>query len=92
MVSTVHTYQSGILAAVPAQARYLNFQLAPQSNRKLTRQSLAALQTHIDGKHSVLGLGDAFVLVDEVDVFKHHTGRDLTGYLDGTENPKGKRV
>jgi porphyrinogen peroxidase len=146
--------QRGILAPVPAQARYLTFQLAPQCNRKLARQSLAALQTHIDGKHSVLGLGaglckalalpcptalkpfsapkgsqiklaathgdlwfwlratpsqdrgallartrslqallgDAFVMVDAVDAFKHHTGRDLTGYEDGTENPKGKKA
>ncbi|MGY8997353.1 MAG: Dyp-type peroxidase [Alphaproteobacteria bacterium] len=34
-------------------------------------------------------LGDAFSLEHMVDGFRHDTGRDLTGYEDGTENPKG---
>jgi putative iron-dependent peroxidase len=34
-------------------------------------------------------LGDAFVLRDEVSTFKFRDGRDLTGYLDGTANPRG---
>ena len=32
----------------------------------------------------------AFVLRHAVDGFAHHKNRDLTGYEDGTENPKGK--
>lgn len=32
-------------------------------------------------------LQDTFELVSVVDGFKHKEGRDLTGYLDGTENP-----
>jgi putative iron-dependent peroxidase len=34
-------------------------------------------------------LTPAFELIDVVDAFKHDIGRDLTGYEDGTENPKG---
>jgi putative iron-dependent peroxidase len=34
-------------------------------------------------------LGAGFRLVEEVDVFRYRGGRDLTGYEDGTENPKG---
>lgn len=34
-------------------------------------------------------LGDAFVLELALDAFKFDSGRDLTGYEDGTENPKG---
>ena len=32
----------------------------------------------------------AFVLRQTLDGFAHHKNRDLTGYEDGTENPKGK--
>jgi putative iron-dependent peroxidase len=34
-------------------------------------------------------LGAAFTLVEEVSAFKYRGGRDLTGFEDGTENPKG---
>jgi len=34
----------------------------------------------------------AFDLESVIDGFKHDTGRDLTGYVDGTENPKGKKA
>ena len=34
-------------------------------------------------------LGDAWRLLEEVDTFRYRGGRDLTGYEDGTENPKG---
>lgn len=34
-------------------------------------------------------LGSGWRLLDEVDVFRYREGRDLTGYEDGTENPKG---
>ncbi|MBA3903549.1 MAG: peroxidase [Rhodocyclaceae bacterium] len=34
-------------------------------------------------------LDPAFVLDDAVDTFLYDRGRDLTGYEDGTENPKG---
>ena len=35
-------------------------------------------------------LGDRVEVMDEVAGFKYRDGRDLTGFLDGTENPKGK--
>jgi putative iron-dependent peroxidase len=34
-------------------------------------------------------LGEGFSLDEEVDAFLYDTGRDLTGFEDGTENPKG---
>lgn len=35
-------------------------------------------------------LGEGFRLLEEVDTFRYRGGRDLTGYEDGTENPKGQ--
>ncbi len=38
-------------------------------------------------------LGDtAFRLIDAIDAFRHRDGRDLSGYVDGTENPQGDRA
>jgi putative iron-dependent peroxidase len=34
-------------------------------------------------------LGEGWRLLEEVDAFRYRGGRDLTGYEDGTENPKG---
>jgi putative iron-dependent peroxidase len=34
-------------------------------------------------------LGAGWLLREEVDAFRYRGGRDLTGYEDGTENPKG---
>jgi len=34
----------------------------------------------------------AFQLDSVIEGFKYDTGRDLTGYVDGTENPKGKKA
>ena len=35
-------------------------------------------------------LGAGWRLLEEVDAFRYREGRDLTGYEDGTENPKGQ--
>lgn len=37
-------------------------------------------------------LAPAFRLEQVIDAFTYDTGRDLTGYEDGTENPKGERA
>jgi porphyrinogen peroxidase len=37
-------------------------------------------------------LGEGFHLREEVSTFKYRDGRDLTGYEDGTENPKDDRA
>jgi putative iron-dependent peroxidase len=37
-------------------------------------------------------LAPAFTLRQAVDAFRHGTGRDLTGYEDGTENPRGRKA
>jgi porphyrinogen peroxidase len=36
-------------------------------------------------------LGDAVEVCDEVHAFRYLDSRDLTGFIDGTENPKGKQ-
>jgi putative iron-dependent peroxidase len=40
----------------------------------------------------VEAISSAYNLESVIDGFKYDTGRDLTGYLDGTENPKGKKA
>ena len=40
----------------------------------------------------VATVSPAFNLETVIDGFKYDTGRDLTGYVDGTENPKGKKA
>src|SRR5271155_5302150 len=37
-------------------------------------------------------IGDAVVAVDEVHGFKNFDDRDLVGFVDGTENPRGEAV
>jgi putative iron-dependent peroxidase len=37
-------------------------------------------------------LGPAFVLDAAIDAFRHGKGLDLTGYEDGTENPRGRKA
>jgi putative iron-dependent peroxidase len=37
-------------------------------------------------------LATAFETASVIDAFKHRRGLDLTGYEDGTENPKGKKA
>ena len=139
--------QPGILAPVPAHARYLTFALKQGARPHAELESLAAA---VDGKACVVGLGavlafalhkkieglrpfphyrsegvevpstpaalwcwvrgedrgeivlraraiekmlaPAFEVAGSVDAFKYGRGLDLTGYEDGTENPKGKKA
>ncbi|QBG47897.1 Dyp-type peroxidase [Verrucomicrobia bacterium S94] len=37
-------------------------------------------------------LSEAFECINTIDAFKHGSGRDLTGYEDGTENPEGQEA
>jgi putative iron-dependent peroxidase len=37
-------------------------------------------------------LAPAFALENVIDAFRYGAGRDLTGYEDGTENPRGKKA
>ncbi len=43
-------------------------------------------------KTVVARLADDFVVDEDVSMFKYRDGRDLTGYLDGTENPTADRA
>ncbi len=141
------TVQGGVLAPVPAHARYLTFSLKHGAQSRRALQALAAL---VDGDNCVVGIGQpviadcrraiagmrefpgfsgrgfvvpstpaalwcwlrggdrgelvhlsrrivaavapAFTLESSIDAFRHGSGRDLTGYEDGTENPKGKKA
>jgi len=40
----------------------------------------------------VATVSPAFNLETAIDGFKYETGRDLTGHVDGTENPKGRKA
>jgi putative iron-dependent peroxidase len=44
------------------------------------------------GRRLALAISDAFALEAVTDAFFHDTGRDLTGYEDGTENPKEEKA
>lgn len=137
--------QPGILAPIPAHARYLMCQSLPEVD---ARAVLKALAQATDGERTVVGIGDslisklgasvaglkpfmgivnakvklpatptdvmiwlrgddrgellarsrqletllatAFRIESVTDAFNHDGGRDLTGYEDGTENPKGE--
>jgi putative iron-dependent peroxidase len=139
--------QAGILAPLPAHARYLTFSLK-QSARP--RAELKALAAAADGKACVVGIGallafalqkeidglkpfphyrghgvevpstpaalwcwlrgdnrgeillrgraiektlaPAFEMTSAIEAFKYGRGLDLTGYEDGTENPKGRKA
>ena len=139
--------QPGVLAPIPAVARYLTFSLQPRAN---PRRALAALAAAADGDGCVAGIGDsvlrvlnrplagmrafpsysaagfevpatpaalwcwlrgrdrgtllnrgralahalapAFAPAGAIDAFRHGRGLDLTGYEDGTENPRGRKA
>lgn len=139
--------QPGILAEIPAAARYLIFSI---DDSDAVPAALDRLSVLADGNSIVVGLGSillsqldvtidqmrtfpsfehcgieipashgalwcwlrgddrgalihlerelartlypAFSLEDVVDAFKHKEGRDLTGYVDGTENPQAEEA
>jgi putative iron-dependent peroxidase len=43
-------------------------------------------------RNVVDAVSSAFSLDSVIDAFQYDTGRDLTGYVDGTENPKGAKA
>jgi putative iron-dependent peroxidase len=45
-----------------------------------------------ESRKIVEAVSAAFQLDSVIEGFKYDTGRDLTGYVDGTENPKGKKA
>ena len=47
-------------------------------------------ELHLRARHIEDALAPVFRLADSIDAFKHDTGRDLSGYEDGTENPQGE--
>jgi putative iron-dependent peroxidase len=147
MKAQMNNSQPGILAPVPAHARYLTFALKQGARPHAELKSLASAA---DGKACVVGisallvfalqkeiaglkpfphyrsdnvevpstpaalwcwlrgddrgeiflraralektLASAFEVTSAIDAFKYGKGLDLTGYEDGTENPKGKKA
>ncbi|MCW8356502.1 Dyp-type peroxidase [Marinomonas pontica] len=47
--------------------------------------------TYLLGSALFATFGNAVTLVDEVSCFKYLDNRDLTGFVDGTENPEGEQ-
>ena len=46
----------------------------------------------VDAQFMSAELSECFDLVMQTQAFKHGSGRDLTGYEDGTENPEGEQA
>jgi putative iron-dependent peroxidase len=44
------------------------------------------------GRKIIAAVSSAFALDSVIDGFQFDNGRDLTGFVDGTENPKGKKA
>ncbi|NMP15822.1 Dyp-type peroxidase [Thalassotalea sp. Y01] len=65
--------------------------VAPATNYDLYLQirSDRADVNHVVSTKVCEMLGDAVELVEQVKGFRYLDGRDLTGFVDGTENPKG---
>lgn len=45
-----------------------------------------------DSRRLIAQLGDAFAVDEILDTFQYADSRDLSGYIDGTENPKGDKA
>jgi putative iron-dependent peroxidase len=45
-----------------------------------------------DSRRLLAQLGDAFAVDEILDTFQYADSRDLSGYIDGTENPKGDKA
>ena len=70
---------SGVGVALPSTQGALWVYLGGDDRGEVLDRGMAMRRT----------LGAGFRLVEEVDAFRYRGGRDLTGYEDGTENPKG---
>jgi putative iron-dependent peroxidase len=46
----------------------------------------------LHASRKIADAASSFQLDSVIEGFKYDTGRDLTGYVDGTENPKGKKA
>ena len=44
------------------------------------------------GRKIIAAVSSAYALDSVIDGFQFDKGRDLSGYVDGTENPKGKKA
>jgi len=73
---------SGAGFTVPATPTYLWLWLRGEDRGELLLRSLAISRT----------IASAFAPETVIDAFQYRDSRDLTGFQDGTENPKGKRA
>ena len=68
--------------AMPATQHALWVELTGGDRKALAQRAAEVRET----------LGDAFLPAGGLELFKHREGRDLSGYVDGTENPKGEKA
>lgn len=69
-------------------------ELAPATDAALWLWVTGAEEQAVSARASELAqkLAPAFSLRQQLSLFKYRDGRDLTGYEDGTENPRGERA
>ncbi|MES1157649.1 MAG: Dyp-type peroxidase [Haliangium ochraceum] len=94
--STVVALGAPLLAALGARIEGLRPFPADLTQFPATQAALWMTSSHPDRSAAFEAnlafartLGDAFTVIEEVDAFVYRGGRDLSGFEDGTENPKG---
>ena len=85
-----------LLAALGAQVEGMRPFPSGMAQFPSTQAALWLASLHPDrsagfdaGRTFAASLGDAFTVIEEIDAFVYRGGRDLSGFEDGTENPKG---
>ncbi len=78
-VNGLRSFPTALAPTFPA-TQHAVWATVGHSDRGEQLDASVALATH---------LAEAFVVVEEVDAFAYRGGRDLSGFEDGTENPKG---
>jgi putative iron-dependent peroxidase len=80
------------LRCLPAQSRAdIDIPSTPSALMCWLRANDPGDLLHLSRQVNAL-LDDCFVLCECIDTFKHGSGRDLSGYEDGTENPDGQEA
>lgn len=89
LAAALHAPVPGLRSFAPHTAPFVAVPATPQGLWVWLRGEDRGEVYH-RGRTVDAALGDAFRAEQAIDAFNFDGGRDLTGYEDGTENPKGK--